>query len=120
LPACRSAGGAVRIGGHDLRALDPDAVRRMIAVVAQDTYLFHGSIEDNLRLGCPDASEADLVAVARVTHDFIRGAARRLPDGDRRACAASGGSANASRSPAPAARRADPGAGRGAVGGRGE
>ena len=60
--------GAVRIGGHDLRALDPDAVRRMIAVVAQDTYLFHGSIEDNLRLGCPDASEAELVAVARAAN----------------------------------------------------
>ena len=71
--------GAVRIGGHDLRALDPDAVRRMIAVVAQDTYLFHGSIEDNLRLGCPDASEAELVAVARAAnaHDFIEA----LPDG---------------------------------------
>jgi ATP-binding cassette subfamily B protein len=71
--------GAVRIGGHDLRALDPGAVRRMIAVVAQDTYLFHGSIEDNLRLGCPDASEADLVAVARAAnaHDFIEA----LPDG---------------------------------------
>ena len=71
--------GAVRIGGHDLRALDPEAVRRMIAVVAQDTYLFHGSIEDNLRLGCPDASEADLVAVARAAnaHDFIEA----LPDG---------------------------------------
>ena len=35
--------GTVRIGGHDLRALDPEAVRRMIAVVAQDTYLFHGT-----------------------------------------------------------------------------
>ena len=45
--------GAVRIGGHDLRALDPEAVRRMIAVVAQDTYLFHGTVEDNLRLGRP-------------------------------------------------------------------
>ena len=71
--------GAVRIGGHDLRALDPEAVRRMIAVVAQDTYLFHGTIEDNLRLGCPDASEADLVAAARAAnaHDFIEA----LPDG---------------------------------------
>ena len=69
----------MRIGGHDLRALDPEAVRRMIAVVAQDTYLFHGTIEDNLRLGCPDASEAELVAAARAAnaHDFIEA----LPDG---------------------------------------
>ncbi len=71
--------GAVRIGGHDLRALDPDAVRRMIAVVAQDTYLFHGTIEDNLRLGAPDASDAELAAAARAAnaHDFIEA----LPDG---------------------------------------
>jgi ABC-type multidrug transport system fused ATPase/permease subunit len=71
--------GAARIGGRDLRTLDPDAVRRMIAVVAQDTYLFHGTIEENLRLGRPDASEADLVAAARAAnaHEFIEA----LPDG---------------------------------------
>jgi thiol reductant ABC exporter CydC subunit len=71
--------GAVQIGGEDLRSLDPNAVRRMIAVVAQDTYLFHGTIEDNLRLGRPDATEADLVAAARAAnaHEFIDG----LPDG---------------------------------------
>ena len=71
--------GTIRIGGRDLRALDPEAMRRMIAVVAQDTYLFHGTIEDNLRLGRPDATEADLVAAARAAnaHDFIEA----LPDG---------------------------------------
>jgi ATP-binding cassette subfamily B protein len=72
-------GGSVSVGGRDLRALDPDAVRRMIAVVAQDTYLFHGTIEENLRLGRPDASEAELIAAARAAnaHDFIEA----LPDG---------------------------------------
>ena len=71
--------GTVRIGGQDLRALDPDVVRRMIAVVAQDTYLFHGTVADNLRLGRPDATEADLVDAARAAnaHDFIVA----LPDG---------------------------------------
>ena len=71
--------GAVRIGGQDLRALDPQAVRRQIAVVAQDTYLFHGTIEENLRLGCPDASAADIAAAARAANakDFIEA----LPDG---------------------------------------
>ncbi len=74
-------GGAIRIGGQDLRALDPEAVRRMIAVVAQDTYLFHmRTIRGQLvRLGCPDATEADIVAAARAAnaHDFID----TLPDG---------------------------------------
>ncbi len=71
--------GAIRIGGQDLRRLDPAAVRRMIAVVAQDTYLFHGTVEENLLLGRPEASPAELVAAARAAnaHDFIEA----LPDG---------------------------------------
>ncbi len=71
--------GTIRIGGHDLRALDPDAVRGMIAVVSQDTWLFHGSVEENLRLGRPDATEAELVAAAKAAnaHEFVMG----LPDG---------------------------------------
>ena len=71
--------GSVRIDGQDLRALDPEALRRMIAVVSQDTLLFHGTVDDNLRLGRPDATEADVVAAARAAnaHDFIMA----LPDG---------------------------------------
>ena len=71
--------GAVRIGGQDLRGLDPDAVRGMIAVVAQDTYLFHGTVEENLRLGRPDATEADVAAAAAAAnaHGFIHA----LPNG---------------------------------------
>ncbi|WP_175722213.1 ABC transporter ATP-binding protein [Burkholderia ambifaria] len=72
-------GGAVRIGGHDVRMLDADQVREMIAVVAQDATLFDGSVADNLRLGRPDASDADMIAAARAAnaHDFISA----LPDG---------------------------------------
>ena len=71
--------GAVRIGGRDLRALDPDTIRSMIAVVAQDTYLFHGTVEENLRLGRPDATEEQLVAAATAAnaHGFIHS----LPNG---------------------------------------
>jgi ATP-binding cassette subfamily C protein CydCD len=65
--------GAVRIGGRDLRAFDPAELRRHIALVPQDAYLFHGSVEDNLRLGRPDASREALEAAARAAnaHDFI-------------------------------------------------
>ncbi len=71
--------GTLRIGGRDLRALDPDGVRGLIAVVTQDTTLFHGTVEENLRLGRPDARDADLAAAARAAnaHDFILA----LPDG---------------------------------------
>jgi ATP-binding cassette subfamily C protein CydCD len=71
--------GRITIGGHDLRSLDPVRLRGMIAVVAQDTYLFHGTIADNLRLGRPEATAAEMVAAATAAnaHGFITG----LPDG---------------------------------------
>jgi ATP-binding cassette subfamily C protein CydCD len=70
--------GSVRIDGQDLRVLQPDALRQMIAVVSQEATLFHGTIADNLRLGRPDATEAEVVAAAQSAnaHDFIMG----LPD----------------------------------------
>ena len=71
--------GAVRIGGHDLRTLRPDDVYRNVAVVNQDTYLFHGTVEDNLRFGKPDATGEEVEAAARAAnaHEFIS----RLPQG---------------------------------------
>ncbi|MGF6762900.1 ATP-binding cassette subfamily B protein [Paraburkholderia sp. GAS33] len=71
--------GTISIGGHDIRTLNPDQVRGMIAIVAQDTTLFDGTIADNLRLGRHDASDADMIAAATAAniHDFISA----LPDG---------------------------------------
>ncbi|MBV8888483.1 MAG: ABC transporter ATP-binding protein [Alphaproteobacteria bacterium] len=65
--------GSVRVGGIDLRRLDPDTLRSQIAVVHQDTYLFHGTVEENLRLGRPDAAQTEIEAAARDAnaHDFI-------------------------------------------------
>ena len=73
--------GSVRIGGEDLRDLNVGDIHRNIAVVNQDTYLFHGSVEDNLRLGKPDATEAELESAARAAnaHGFIS----ELPQGYR-------------------------------------
>ncbi len=67
------------IGGHDLRELTLDQLRGLIAVVSQDTYLFHGTVEQNLRMGNPDASQAELDAAARAANaeEFIA----RLPQG---------------------------------------
>lgn len=77
----RAQCGSIRIGGHDLNDLDPAQVRGMIAVVSQDTYLFHGTVEENLRLGSPDATHADLIAAATAAnaHGFIAA----LPQGYR-------------------------------------
>ena len=65
--------GVVRIGGHDIRTLDPEALRRMIAVVHQDTYLFYATVEENLRLGKPGATREELEAATRDAnaHEFI-------------------------------------------------
>ncbi len=57
--------GSVRLGGIELRDLAGDAVRRRIAVVGQDSYVFNATLRDNLLLACPDADEATLVAVCR-------------------------------------------------------
>jgi ATP-binding cassette subfamily C protein CydCD len=72
-------GGTIRLGGRDLRDLTFDQLRSMISVVNQDTFLFHGTIEDNLRMGRPDASAAELEAAARAAniHDFVQS----LPQG---------------------------------------
>ncbi|HUI17709.1 MAG TPA: ABC transporter ATP-binding protein [Alphaproteobacteria bacterium] len=71
--------GTVRIGGHDLRTLDPEAVRTEIALVQQDTTLFHGTVEENLRLGKPAATHSEIEAAARAAnaHAFIEA----LPSG---------------------------------------
>lgn len=65
--------GAVKIGGHDLRDLSFDAIRSQIAVVNQDTYLFHGTVADNLRVGKPDATAAEIEAACRAAnaHEFV-------------------------------------------------
>ncbi|MFI7639542.1 ABC transporter ATP-binding protein/permease [Nonomuraea sp. NPDC049400] len=65
--------GAITIGGADVRDLTLDALRGAVAVVAQDTYLFHGTVAENLRLARPEATDEELVAAARLAaaHDFI-------------------------------------------------
>jgi ATP-binding cassette subfamily B protein len=71
--------GRVTIGGRDLRALSLHELRRLIAVVSQDTYLFHGTIEENLRMGRPEASQAELEAAARSAN--VHDAIAALPQG---------------------------------------
>jgi ABC-type multidrug transport system fused ATPase/permease subunit len=71
--------GAVTLGGHDLRSFPLDALRHHIAVIPQDIHLFDATVADNLRLGNPDATGAELEAAARTAnaHSFIAA----LPDG---------------------------------------
>ena len=65
--------GRVVLGGQDIRESSLEFLRRHIAVVTQDTYLFHGTVEDNLRFGNPEASQEELEGAARAAnaHRFI-------------------------------------------------
>jgi ATP-binding cassette, subfamily C, bacterial CydD len=71
--------GRILMDGRDIADHTLASHRRQIAVVSQDTYLFHASVADNLRLARPDATDADLVRAARSAgvHDEITA----LPDG---------------------------------------
>ncbi len=71
--------GAVLLDGHDLRDLADATLRRNIALVLQDNFLFTGTIADNIRYSRPDATEEEVIAAARVANadDFIL----RLPKG---------------------------------------
>jgi len=65
--------GSVTIGGHDIRELTIESLRRQIALVTQDTMLFDSSIAENIAYGVPHASRADIIKAAKRAHadEFI-------------------------------------------------
>jgi ATP-binding cassette subfamily B multidrug efflux pump len=65
--------GRVLVDGHDVRDVAVESLRANIGIVLQETNLFSGTIRENIAYGRPDASEAEIVAVARAAaaHDFI-------------------------------------------------
>ena len=71
--------GAVRFGGVDETAIDPEKLMSKISVVFQDVYLFQDTIEANIRYGKENATHEEIVAAAKLAHchEFIR----KLPDG---------------------------------------
>jgi ATP-binding cassette subfamily B protein len=71
--------GSVRIDGVDVRDMSFDALSAAVGVVAQETYLFHSSVADNLRFAKPDATDEELVAAAKAAqiHEHLM----TLPDG---------------------------------------
>jgi len=71
--------GAVRIDGRDVKGITLASIRQHIAVVLQETYLFSGSIMDNIRYGRLDATDDEVIAAAKEAHahEFIE----QLPRG---------------------------------------
>ncbi|WP_433758169.1 ABC transporter ATP-binding protein [Nocardia sp. CA-135398] len=73
------SGGTVTLDGVDLRRLSDADLRRNVVMVTQESYLFSGSVADNIRLGRPEASDAEVFAAARAVglYDFVTA----LPEG---------------------------------------
>jgi len=71
--------GAVLVDGHDVRTWDLATLRRQIGIVQQTPLLFSTTLRENIAYGRPDATEEEIIAVARAAqaHDFIM----RLPEG---------------------------------------
>ncbi len=71
--------GAIEVDGIDIRELDPEALRRHVALVSQDPALFTGSVADNIRYGRPDADDAAIRDAAAAA--FADGFVAHLPEG---------------------------------------
>ncbi|TVV37929.1 ABC transporter ATP-binding protein [Weissella cibaria] len=71
--------GVIRLRGADTRGMTREDLRQHFAMVLQETWLFEGSIMDNLRYGCLEATDDDVITAAKMAHadEFIR----TLPDG---------------------------------------
>lgn len=65
--------GKVEINRTDIKKYTLKSLRRSIAEVSQDVFLFNGTINDNIKYGCPDATPDQVIAAARAAnaHDFI-------------------------------------------------
>ena len=71
--------GAIMIDGHNVKDFKRGELRRMFGMVLQDTWLFGGSIKDNIKYGKPDATDEEVIEAAKAAHadHFIR----TLPNG---------------------------------------
>ncbi len=68
-------GGSVKIDGHDVRDVKLDSLRRQMSVMMQDSFIFSGTIMDNIRYGRLDATDEEVIQAAKTVyaHDFIMG-----------------------------------------------
>jgi len=71
--------GRITLDGVDVAHLRRSDLRSQIGMVLQDTWLFHGTIRDNIAYGRPDATEAEILEAARAT--FVDRFVHSLPDG---------------------------------------
>jgi len=61
-------GGSIKIGGYDINSFDRSELREAFGMVLQDTWLFNGTIMDNIRYGRLDATDEEVIAAAKAAH----------------------------------------------------
>ncbi|EEG75945.1 ABC transporter, ATP-binding protein [[Clostridium] hylemonae DSM 15053] len=71
--------GSIKVDGHDIRDFNRSELRQLFGMVLQDTWLFKGSIEDNIRYGRLDASHEEVVEAAKAAH--VHRFVQTLPNG---------------------------------------
>lgn len=71
--------GAILVDGHDLKDFNRCELRQLFGMVLQDTWLFHGSIKDNIRYGRLDATDEEVVEAAKAAH--VHRFVQTLPNG---------------------------------------
>lgn len=71
--------GVIEVGGEDIRSMRRSELRAMYGMVLQDTWIYTGTIRENIAYGKPDATEEEIIAAAKMCHchSFIR----RMPEG---------------------------------------
>ncbi len=72
-------GGAIYVDGHDIRTLTRASLRKAFTMVLQDTWLFHGTIFENIAYGKPGATMEEVISAAKAAH--IHSFISRLPQG---------------------------------------
>ena len=71
--------GAIKIDGHNVKDFNRSELREMFGMVLQDTWLFHGSIKDNIRYGKLDATDEEVIEAAKAAH--VHRFVQTLPNG---------------------------------------
>ena len=71
--------GSIQVDGQDIRSMTRQSLRSMYGMVLQESWLFHGTVRDNIAYGRPDATQEEIEAAAKSAH--IHSFIRRLPQG---------------------------------------
>lgn len=60
--------GSISVDGHNIKDFKRSELRKMFGMVLQDTWLFSGTVEDNIKYGRPDATDSEVIEAAKAAH----------------------------------------------------